>query len=91
MCIRDRPNVLNVVVEIESEQKKGEGLTQIMAVNLRLTEIEFADSQVSVARKQLRILHGQLQKLRRDYFKKQRELAVAQAEAAWRASWFDDL
>ncbi|BAZ15285.1 hypothetical protein NIES4071_71570 [Calothrix sp. NIES-4071] len=85
------PNVLNVVVEIESEQKKGEGLTQIMAVNLRLTEIEFADSQVSVARKQLRILHGQLQKLRRDYFKKQRELAVAQAEAAWRASWFDDL
>lgn len=85
------PNVLSVVIEVESEKKGDSGLTQIMAVNLRLPEIEFADSQVSVTRKQLRILHGQLHKLRRDYFKKQRELAVAQAEAAWRASWFDDL
>jgi hypothetical protein len=86
------PNILSVVVEVENEQKKGDsGLTQVMAVNLRLAEIEFGDSQVSGARNQLRNFHGQLQKLRREYIKKQRELAIAEAEAAWRASWFDDL
>jgi hypothetical protein len=84
------PNVLNVVVEVENERRPNDsGFTQIMAVNLRLTEIEFADSNVSSKRKQIRILQGQLQKLRREYLKKQRELAVAQAEAAWRSSWFD--
>ncbi|MBF2065280.1 MAG: hypothetical protein IGS39_12770 [Calothrix sp. C42_A2020_038] len=85
------PNVINVVVEVENERQSNDSnLTQIMAINLRLSEIEFADSQVSFSRKQIRILQGQLQKLRREYIKKQRELAVAQAEAAWRASWFDE-
>jgi hypothetical protein len=64
-------------------------LTKIMAINLRLGEIEFADSALSAKRKQIRILVGQLQKLRRDYMKKQRERAIAEAEGAWRASWFE--
>ncbi|MEA5570672.1 hypothetical protein [Calothrix sp. UHCC 0171] len=65
-------------------------LTKIMAIHLRLGEIEFADVALAAKRKQIRILMGQLQKLRRDYLKKQRERAVVEAENAWRASWFED-
>ncbi|BAZ42692.1 hypothetical protein NIES4101_86610 [Calothrix sp. NIES-4101] len=65
-------------------------LTKIMAIHLRLGEIEFADVALAAKRKQIRILMGQLQKLRRDYQKKQRERAVVEAENAWRASWFED-
>jgi hypothetical protein len=32
----------------------------------------------------------QLNKLGREYQKRQRELKIAEAEAAWRASWFED-
>jgi len=31
----------------------------------------------------------QLKLLGREYYKKQQERAVAEAEAAWRASWFE--
>lgn len=95
------PNLINLVIEVDDERRShsssdNEGrsrhgkLTQIMAINLRLGEIEFADAALSAKRKQIRMLVGQLQKLRRDYMKKQRERAIAEAEGAWRASWFED-
>jgi hypothetical protein len=85
------PNLLNLVIEIENEQEPEESsLTQIMAINLRLVEIEFADTKLSSERKQIRNILAQLNKLGLDYQKKQRELSVAEAEAAWRASWFED-
>ncbi|RCJ42150.1 hypothetical protein A6770_08005 [Nostoc minutum NIES-26] len=84
------PNLLNLVIEIENEQDtENSGLTQIMAINLRLGEIEFADVMVSSGRKQIRNILVQLNKLGREYQKKQRERSVAEAEAAWRASWFE--
>ncbi|MDJ0733581.1 MAG: hypothetical protein QNJ47_05755 [Nostocaceae cyanobacterium] len=84
------PNILNLVVEVENEeQSKNSGLTQIMAINLRLAEIEFADVTVGSGRKQIRNILGKLQKLGREYQAKLRELAIAQAEAAWRASWYE--
>jgi hypothetical protein len=63
---------------------------RIVAVNLRLSEIEFADPALSAVRNQIRNLSNKGSKLQREYNKKQRERAVARAEAAWRASWFDD-
>jgi hypothetical protein len=85
------PNLLNLVIEIENEQESEDSsLTQIMAINLRLGEIEFADSTLLSERKQIRNILVQLNKLGREYQKKQRELTVAEAEAAWRASWFED-
>ncbi|MFH7026103.1 MAG: hypothetical protein ACHBN1_12035 [Heteroscytonema crispum UTEX LB 1556] len=84
------PNLLNLVIEIENEQDSEESsLTQIMAINLRLGEIEFADAALSSARKQIRNLLHQLNKLGREYQKKQRERSIAEAEAAWRASWYE--
>ncbi|ACC83873.1 hypothetical protein [Nostoc punctiforme] len=85
------PNLLNLVIEIENEQQSEDsGLTQIMAINLRLGEIEFADVTLSSERRQIRSILVQLNKLGREYQKKHREKAIAEAEAAWRASWFED-
>ncbi|MGB7375676.1 MAG: hypothetical protein WA959_03760 [Rivularia sp. (in: cyanobacteria)] len=85
------PNLLNLVVGIQSEeQHEPENLTQVMALNLRLVEIEFADLKLSSERKQIRNILNQLNKLGREYQKKQRERSIASAEAAWRASWYED-
>ncbi|MEH2265085.1 hypothetical protein [Nostoc sp.] len=84
------PNLLNLVIEIENEQQSEDSrLTQIMAINLRLGEIEFADVALSSERRQIRSILVQLNKLGREYQKKHRERAIAEAEAAWRASWFE--
>jgi hypothetical protein len=85
------PNLLNLVIEIENEQdEEDSSLTQIMAINLRLGEIEFADANLASSRKQIRNILVQLQKLGREYQKKQRERSIAEAEAAWRSSWYED-
>jgi hypothetical protein len=85
------PNLLNLVIEIENEQQSEDsGLTQIMAINLRLGEIEFADVALSSERRQIRSILVQLNKIGREYKKKHLERAIAEAEAAWRASWFED-
>lgn len=85
------PNLLNLVVGIEGEEhEEPESLTQVMALNLRLVEIEFADMKLSSERKQIRNILNQLNKLGREYQKKQRERSVAAAEAAWRSSWYEE-
>jgi hypothetical protein len=85
------PNLLNLVIEIENEQdEQDSGVTQIMAINLRLGEIEFADATLASRRKQIRSILNQLNKVGREYQKKQRERSIAEAEAAWRSVWSDD-
>lgn len=84
------PNLLQFMVETDnSETSDRSKMTQLMAVHLRLSEIEFTDATVSTWRSQLRVLLGRLNSLKRDYRKKQRERAILEAEAAWRSSWFN--
>lgn len=99
------PNIINMLIEAEGSGKKEEGSAEysantstgkrrmpigIMEINLRLSELEFADSTASSWRQKIRKLKTQLQTLGRKYQKKQREQVVALAEAAWRSSWFDE-
>lgn len=85
------PNLLNLLMETESEDDAEDStLTRIIAINLRLSEIEFADPALSASRHQIRHLSTKGNTLYRQYQKKQRERSVAQAEAAWRASWYED-
>lgn len=86
------PNLLNLAIEIEAEQKpdSAHSLMKIMAVNLRLGEIEFADTELSGKRKRIRNISSRLAKVGREYQKIQRELSVAKAEATWRSSWYED-
>ncbi|MCG5060070.1 MAG: hypothetical protein KA714_19350 [Limnoraphis sp. WC205] len=84
------PNLLNLMIETEDiEDEEISNVTRVMAVHLRLSEVEFADTAVMSKRHQIRNLCAQLNKLGRSYQKKQRERAVLEAEAAWRASWFE--
>jgi hypothetical protein len=85
------PNLLNLLMETENEGDSEDAtLTRIIAIHLRLSEIEFADPSLSAVRNQIRNLSAKGSNIQRQYQKKQRERAVAQAEAAWRASWYED-
>ncbi|MEX0269371.1 hypothetical protein AB3R30_09515 [Leptolyngbyaceae cyanobacterium UHCC 1019] len=91
------PNLLNVLVEAvnnaetrDEEEGKAPDLLQVLAIHLRLVEIEFADTPTMAARSKIRELTARLKKLGQDYRKKQREYAIAAAQDAWRASWFED-
>lgn len=64
-------------------------MTHLAAINLRLSDLEFADVQSSMWRSKLRTALGKLRKLGKQYQRTQRELAIAEAEQAWRAVWYD--
>lgn len=92
------PNILNLIVEAKSSEE-GEGdsneketdskTTKITAIHLRLSDIEFATPTLTMSRKQLRQSLEKVSKLRQQFRKAKQEYAIAQAEAAWRASWID--
>lgn len=85
------PNLLNLLIETENQdESKDSTVTHIIAIYLRLSEVEFTDVRVRAGRNQIRNLLLQLNKLGQEYHKKQRERAVAEAEAAWRASWLEE-
>jgi hypothetical protein len=91
------PNLLNLLVETEREideempEIKGNAqLTKLTAIHLRLIEVEFSDPSLSIERNQLRTFLEKLSKIRQQYRQLQREYAIAQADAAWRATWYED-
>ncbi|MEG4857232.1 hypothetical protein QUB75_05250 [Microcoleus sp. K1-B6] len=91
------PNLLNLIIETDASSASrklaatfGSRALHFTAIKLRLSEIEFADAGTSAWRQQIRNLSVKLNSLGRDYQKKQRELAVVEAESAWRSSWFED-
>lgn len=85
------PNLMNLLIETENPtDAEDSSMTQLFAIQLRLSEIEFADANVRSARNQIRQLEGKVHLLGREYQKKQRERIIAEAEAAWRSSWFED-
>jgi hypothetical protein len=85
------PNVMNLLIETENPQESQDtSVTQLIAIQLRLSEIEFADTNVRTARNQVRQLESSLASLAQEYQKRLRERTIAEAEAAWRASWVDE-
>ena len=84
------PNLLNLLVDQSDEESQDSSATHIVAIHLRLSEVEFADATLRAKRNQIRTLEVRTSSLEREYNKKQRERAVAEAEAAWRASWFEE-
>jgi hypothetical protein len=83
--------------EKESKQRRkrdggrsGGPVLSIVAVQLRLAELEFKDSQVMAQRNRIRDLVGQLRSISQEYQRLERECAVAKAQDAWRATWFNE-
>lgn len=87
------PNLADLINEIENDRhptERREPMTQRKTViGLQLIEIELADVTVNSGRNKIRHLLTQLSKLGRQYQKTQGEWAIAAAESAWRASWFE--
>lgn len=77
---------LDQIANTESKQQESTA-TEIVAIYLRLAEIEFVDSTVMAWRNQLRKLSTRLTGVQRELAKKQRQRMVAEAEAVWRTSW----
>jgi hypothetical protein len=85
------PNLLNLVIETEDDDEpQSSSVTHIFTIHLRLAEIELGDPTVMAYRHQIRNLCARLIGIEREYQKKQKERAIAEAELAWRASWFDE-
>jgi hypothetical protein len=85
------PNLLNVLIEAKNNDKPEDAtITPVTAIHLRLSEIEFSDPQLSNQRHQIRNLMADLATIKQKYNKLTKELAIAQAESAWRSSWYED-
>jgi hypothetical protein len=77
-------------ISIDSERDDFPQIIQIHSLYLRLAEIEFSDANVLRLRKNIDRLVDKIKFLRREYLHKQQELQIAEAESAWRNSWFED-
>ena len=91
--LRSIPNILNLVVETdkgEKNQKSQTNATQISLLRLHLSEIEFTDATLSSKRNEIRMVVRKIQKLESLYQKKKHEYTQAEADAAWRSSWYED-
>ena len=67
-----------------------ESLPDFVMIHLRLSEIEFAETNVAVWRSRIRKKMAHLKQVGHAYKDAERQLAIAQAEDAWRASWTND-
>lgn len=65
-------------------------LTHVIALQVRLSEIEFHDPLLMRWRRNIRELTLELHSLTRDYRNYQRKLSVAEAQVAWRSTWLSD-
>lgn len=84
------PNLLNLLIEKGKEgDSQPKRVDPITAIKLRLSELEFADSTLDKERGQIRTLLSKLENIREQYRIKQKECAIAEAEAAWRAVWYE--
>jgi hypothetical protein len=96
-------NILSVLIEQDSNEKElqledldgldelndSPQIVQIHSLYLRLIEVEFSDVTVLSLRKNINQLVNKVKILRREYLQKQQELKIAEAESAWRNSWFE--
>ncbi|ANV84804.1 hypothetical protein AWQ21_10685 [Picosynechococcus sp. PCC 7003] len=85
-------HLVNVVIEAElgKKKKKRKHRTHLTAVHLKVSEVEFTEPGVSAQRRRLREQVDKLRNLQKYYQKAKQDLAIAEAEAAWRASWYEN-
>lgn len=86
------PHVMHLAIENDksNKSKSGKNSTQISLLRLRLAEVEFADHLLNAKRGQIRNLLGKVKQLESKYKAIRQELAVLEAQAAWRSSWYED-
>ncbi|AFZ46022.1 hypothetical protein Cyast_0038 [Cyanobacterium stanieri PCC 7202] len=90
--IADSPNLLSLVVEKEdiSSKKITKDITPVVAICLRLAEVEFADAGLSADRRRIIAVIDKLIDLQKKYQRTTRLYAIAHAESQWRSCWSDE-
>jgi hypothetical protein len=76
--------------EDSKRSNKPPTIVPIVAVQLRLSELEFNDTSLISWRNQIRDLTKQLKTVAKEYQKKQKEQAVANARLAWQSTWTNE-
>jgi hypothetical protein len=84
------PNLLNLMIEAQGDKPDQVSITRIVAIRLRLSELEFGSPLLANWRSKVRGLNARFKQLGQEYEKKTREWAIAQAEQAWRSTWHED-
>lgn len=90
--ISNSPNLLNLLIEKENNENDEEDrdITSITAIALQLMQIEFSDPNLSSYRHKIKAIFTKIENLKEKYLQTEHEYAIAQAESAWRSSWFDN-
>ena len=90
--VKNIPNILNLVIEIDkrSTSKTNHNFGDISLLRLSLLEIEFVDSILSSKRNEIRNLMKKISQIYKIYQERKKEYAIAEADAAWRSSWYED-
>ena len=90
-AISGYPNMLNMLIEAENESEENDSkITKLTAIRLRLSEIEFSDPNLSNLGNQMRNLLVKIDKIKQQYHKKEGQLLIAEAEASWRSTWYEE-
>ena len=86
------PHVLHLALESDDSKKpkSSKDLVEISLLRLRLAEVEFHSPLLNAKRGQIRNLMSKIKKLKNSYRSIKQETAVLEAQAAWRASWYED-
>jgi hypothetical protein len=86
------PNILHLAIETDQDKKSksSQDIAQISLLRLRLAEIEFTDPMLNAQRGQIQNLINQISKLNSQYKIVKHEITVAEAQSAWRSSWYED-
>jgi hypothetical protein len=85
------PNLLNFAIETNNDRQTEEhNITKITVLRLSLSEIEFTDRNLSAQHQQIRQIIDKIAQQRQKYQQNRQECAIAEAESAWRSSWYED-
>ncbi|MGY6529812.1 MAG: hypothetical protein ACXITR_07775 [Cyanobacterium sp.] len=89
--VADSPNLLCLVVEKEDiVRKEIKDITPVVAICLRLGEIEFGNNRLSRDRTKIVAIINKLNALQKRYERITRLYAIAQAESQWRSCWSEE-
>lgn len=82
------PNLLSILIDKDPKSNDLD-ITPVVAICLRINDLEFHDSGLNMIKQKIVKILTQLGNLSNKYQDLQQEYAIAQAESAWRASWYD--
>jgi len=90
--VKNIPNIMSLVIEVDKgkKSKHSTNFGNISLLRLKLVEIEFADPNLSNKRNEIRSLLKKISRIQNSYQEKKHEYAIAEADAAWRSSWYED-